>query len=282
MALKIAREVIGIVFAPPYSMHVLTCDHSGPSRSEAHDLLLSPLPNHGTLGEWPPGLYSFELVCRDVGRERGFNWAETLCNEALPLFSEEQKCQGGLLRGRILILAQMRRPCYSGYSLHGLAMRKGSKYWERLFGWEQFDLSAVVAPSPKKKEEEAKPQSSHSARPNRQLSPTPSLEEQWEAFVMKCVGTDAAQAPDWIKLAPALRNLRDPPLSSLHGKRYLDPKVDGGSACWKRADGGWPRKSIDWKYSPGKRGGGNAGQGGPIVVRKAFLKSVYVMQYARK
>ena len=45
MALKIAREVMCVFFAPPYSMQVLTSDYSGPSRSEAHDLLLSPLPN---------------------------------------------------------------------------------------------------------------------------------------------------------------------------------------------------------------------------------------------
>ena len=108
MALKIAREVMCVFFAPPYSMQVLTCDHSGPSRSEAHDLLLSPLPNASA---WTPGLYSLELVCRDVGRELGFNWAETLCNEALPLFSKEPTCQRGLLRGRILIMAQMNRPC---------------------------------------------------------------------------------------------------------------------------------------------------------------------------
>ena len=158
-------------------------------------------------------------------------------------------------------------------------MKKQSKYWERLFGWEQFDLSAVVAPRPK---EDAKPSSSYSVRPNRKLAPSPSLEEQWEAFMMKCVGTDSAHTPDWIKLAPALRKLQEPPLSSLHGKRYLDPKVGGESACCLRADGGWPRKGSDWNYSPCTRGGGNAGQGGPIFVRKALLKSVYVNRYARE
>ena len=70
MALKIAREVMCVFFAPPYSMQVLTCDHSGPSRSEAHDLLLSPLLNASA---WTPALYSLEVVCRDVGRELGFN-----------------------------------------------------------------------------------------------------------------------------------------------------------------------------------------------------------------
>ena len=142
-----------------------------------------------------------------------------------PLFPKEQTCQRGLVRGRILVMAQMNRPCYSGYSLHGLVMMKQSKYWERLFGWERFDLSAVVAPRPK---EDAKLSSPYNARPNRKLASAPSLEEQWEAFMMKCVGTDFAQALDWIKFAPALRTLQ---VSSLHGKRYLDPKVGGESKC---------------------------------------------------
>ena len=181
------------------------------------------------------------------------------------------------LIGPRLDLVDLGRPgSLSGYSLHGLAIRKDAKYWERLFGWELFDLSGVVAPLPL-------PLPKAAAKTTRRVSsPKPSVEEQWDAFLTKCVGTGGEQAPEWTKLAPALRALQDPPPSQTHGKRFLDPTVDGGSGCWKREDGGWPRKNTDWKYAPGKRGGGNPGSGGPIFVRKAFLKSVYVKQYARK
>ena len=155
-------------------------------------------------------------------------------------------------------------------------MKKDAKFGDALFGWDQFDLSSVVAPQPKARAIST----TASARPKRKAVPAPSLEEQWDAFMRKCVGTDAAQAPEWIKLAQALRQLEP---SSLHGRRYLDPSADAKKGtCWVREDGGWPRKNIDWKYRPGSRGGGNAGQGGPIFVRKTFLKAVYAYKYARK
>ena len=71
-------------------------------------------------------------------------------------------------------------------------MKKETQYWEEVSGWGSFDLSSVIAPRPKAKTMPPLP----SARPKRKALPPPSIEDQWDAFLMKCVGTDAAQAPD--------------------------------------------------------------------------------------
>ena len=300
LAIRISQGVLREFAKAPYSLQVLTTDHTGPSASEAHDLLLSAFPGRPASGygnsnarscDWPVGLYSLELVCREIQYEDKFAWAKTLCGEAKPLFEKEKQVRPDLWRGRILVLAQMDRPCHSkggDFALHALVLWKDAEYWERLFGWEKFDMHGVTAPAatspvlPVTPSEipnvaPAEGQEVTRAAPVRPMAPRLSKEDQWRQFLRDDLKY-GSQAPDWIKLVPALKALGE---KHRHAIRFLDPEVEGAK-IWAKTDGGIPEEDVDWKRmnGPGSGGGGAASSGGPLYVKKSFLKSVFFRKYA--
>ena len=99
-------------------------------------------------------------------------------------------------------------------------------------------------------------------------------EEQWAQLWKKL---RVADGDDWIQLPRFLPEVGE---VSKHVKRFVQP-AEESKKCWTRSDGGWPRHKTDWKHMcSGKKGGGNKGAGGPVHVRKAFLKHVFYSKCA--
>ena len=78
-------------------------------------------------------------------------------------------------------------------------------------------------------------------------------------------------------MAPALKELKrlghrvDPVVA----KRY----VHGDSSVrWKTREGGAPREGAHWKHGPGA-GRGAGSRRGPLLVRKFFLKDVWMRDF---
>ena len=299
LAIKVSQAVLREFTNPPYCLYVLTTDHTGPSSSESHDLLLSATPGRQvSIGsssnarsvDWPVGLYSLELVCREIMYEDKFSWAKTLCDEAKPMFEKEKQERPDLWRGRILVLAQMNRPCHSkggDFSLHSLVLWKDAEYWERLFGWDKFVLDAVIKPPTAPELEPVvspevvtfAPAAAAEVQPVASQPPVPSKEDQWRNFLREDLHY-REDAPEWIKLVPVLKALNE---KHRHAIRFLDPEVEGAK-IWAKSDGGIPEEDIEWKRmkGPGSGGGGAASSGGPLYVSHSFLKSVFFRKYARR
>ena len=192
------------------------------------------------------------------------------------MFRSEFDVSSSSLVARMLVLVEMTRPCHKGgFSIHALPKHGRNQRYMHLWGFDGFNLESLGDSGSHRAASTAQ------ATPRSQGPPLPSKEDQWQKFVQEDLGYNLDAPPKWMKFAPALKELER---SSKHGKRYLDPCSDGSAEkCWTRADGRWPVEGVDWQHMAGKgtKGGGNAGSGGPIFVRKAFLKSVYLRKYAR-
>ena len=272
MSIKISRAILSTFLQAPYQLEVLTTDHTGPTGKEAHDLLLST--RLGSASKLAPGLYSLECVCREVVSPRAFDWAGVLSSEAAELWHAEKHHNPWLWQGRILVLVQMTRPCHQGgFSLHGLLLRKGTDDWERLFGWAGFARKPLRG--------EAGPAASASASttpPAAAAAQRTSKAAQWQHVIRTLSGPTYAPllgADERVQLTTSLKLMGKP---SQQAKRY----VDGSSKnmAWVKSDGKKPARTQDWKHMAGRRGGGQAGSGGPIHCKVAFLKDVFMKHHA--
>ena len=161
LAIEIARHVLEKLEGAPLCLHVLTCDHTGPSGAEAHDLLMTPLRMAASNLE--RGLYSVESVCRVIGNTlcRTMNWAEVLCADAIANFHREFEHRPSLWKGRVLVLIQLGRgrdDKLRFVASHALLLLKdhfradsiqgehkfAAGQWTRLWGWQEFDLSRLL------------------------------------------------------------------------------------------------------------------------------------------
>ena len=278
-AIEISRGVLDKLRRGPYNLQVLTADHTGPSGKEAHDLLLATQGHlHSQLDE---GLYSLELVCREVKDPRAFDWAGELSREALPLWQAERPLSR-VLRGRILVLAQMTNPCHKGdFSLHGLLATGGSPQWERLFGWGGFSLRSISAASgvpaatlPSSASDSVAVARRGAPASASSSSPAPALSNNAKWTQLKAKLGSHGHA-GWYALTDFLVQVKE---HKGHSARFVCAK-EKGKRLWVLDGGRRPKVKQDWDKKPTKNGGGH---GGVIFCREKFLKDVFDKHYASK
>jgi hypothetical protein len=313
LAWRIATAVVDCLTGRPWFLQILRVDFQGSSgHPGSHDLVLTTSTvQRSELRNGATGyVYSLELKCRQVGSPIAFNWAETLATEARP-FWEAEKAQGAhLWGGRILILAQLGKPCHTEdgaglFSLHALVLYSGSTHWEKLFGWDSFDLPASIMGAnhaqlqPRRHQRlqqqpaEAAPAAALPDPPDPGPAPAPgpppppappaaaavpSREDQLDAVLNDAGYTSFSSAPTWLRLGTVLKHLPKGNPRTAH--RYVEQGE--GNVTWLLG-GTAPRKGIDWDHMRGDKGGGDKKTGhGPIHVKKAFLKRVYFARYAKQ
>lgn len=257
LALRVATEAVQRLQGPPYNLEVLSVDHSGPSSCPvAHDLLMCP--NMAGRSSLEQGVHSVELKCREVVSRTAFDWEWALTSEAMPLFAAEVAKDSRLIRSRVLVFAELPRPCLSGAppKLHGSILRAGHQSWERLWGWEGFRRPPALAKAPP----EAKPKPSPLA--------TLTAEQKWAILEAKL----SVQDGRWVRMATFLERVR---ISKSHPERYL---TAGHKKCWVLGRRRKPRPNKDFLKRKGHRGGGDGG--GIFYASLEFLKEVFVQFYA--
>ena len=265
LALKIFRSVLDRLQGRPLYCQIHTVDSPcGVSTfSGSHDLLVSPFPGLGS--RLKPGIYSVELKCREIQEKqpRTFKWQDTLQTEALPLFTAEATRDGNALRGRLLILVEMSKPCHTGpFDVHGALFDADRMGWQDVFGWSGFKRetsspSRLPLPVPK-------------ALPAPRPAPTP---RRSRAAGWGEVASTLPSLNGWVLLC---RFLKHPMINKPANQtmRYLT----GDLPCrWRSSTGGKPRKGMDWKYMkvPG-RGGGHGN--GAVHCHVDFLQHVFLAQ----
>ena len=257
LALRVATEAVQRLQGPPYNLVVLAADHSGPSSCPvAHDLLMCPsMVGRSSLEQ---GLHSVELRCREVVSRTAFDWEGVLTAEAVPLFAAEVNHDSRLIRSRVLVFAELPRPCLSGIppKLHGSILKAGHPSWERLWGWEGFRRLPALAKAPPK------------AKPKRTPLVILTAEQKWDILEGKL----SVQDGRWIKMATFLGQVR---ASKSHPERYLMP---GQGKCWVLGRSRKPRANKDFVKRKGHRGGGDGG--GIFYASREFLKEVFTQCYS--
>ena len=244
-----------------------TRDHTCAAEAHiAHDVLMAPrLSSTSCL---PSGTYSTEYRCRTVETKSAF-WFRTLTKEANALWLSELAASKGtneppsFLQGRILIFASFHK---NALSVHAAITFGSSASWRTLWGWEGFDgIPSQVSTTAKQTTAVKKT----SASPK-----TLTKDEQWAQLLKKF---RVADGDDWIQLPRFLPEVGE---VAKRVKRFVQP-AEESRKCWTRSDGGWPRHKTDWRHMcSGQKGGGNKGSGGPVHVRKAFLKHVFYSKHA--
>ena len=297
LGLKVVTESMTLLLQSPYNLEVCTADHSGASACQtSHDVLMAP--RLGAQSILPRGSYSVEYRCRQVEYKSRY-WWDTLTTEALPLWLAELAQAGGassppsFLQARILVFACLAYPdCHAKpHSLHACITYGDTRKWDPLWGWKGFgQIPVAIGPPPVRIEDFGAPVGEEirgpaSSKPDRQeparntggttAGPSVKLskEKQWARLVKKLGCVD----DDWIQLPPFLEEVGE---NGRHAKRFVKREKDSNK-CWHRLDGGYPRHLQDWRHMhSGKLGGGNKQSGGPIHVRKDFLKTVFLRKYA--
>ena len=226
-------------------------------------------PRMGSTSCLPCGTYSTEYRCRTVEKRTAY-WFRTLTKEANDLWWSELAASKGVnkppsfLQGRILIFASFHK---HALSVHAAITFGTSAIWRTLWGWEGFDgIPSQVSTLAKQ------------SAPAKKTSPSPKTltkDEQWAQLLKKM---KVADGDDWIQLPRFLPEVGE---VASHAKRYVQPAKESRK-CWTRSYGGWPRHMSDWRHMrSGQKGGANKGSGGPLHVRKAFLKHVFCSKYAQ-
>ena len=257
LALRAATEAVQRLQGPPCNLVVLAADHSGPSTCPvAHDLLMCPsMAGRSSLEQ---GVHSVELRCREVVSRAAFDWERVLTAEAVPLFAEEVAHDARLIRSRVLVFAELPRPCLSGIppKLHGSILRVGCLAWERLWGWEGFRRPPAFA------------KASSTAKPRSAPAAMLTAEQKWAILASK-LGTQDGR---WVRVATFLGQVR---VSKSHPERYL---TAGQKKCWVLGRSRKPRPSKDFMKKKGHRGGG--GGGGIFYASQECLKEVFEQYYS--
>ena len=291
LALEVANHVLDKLAAAPLSLHVLTCDHTGPSGAEAHDLLMAP--SRMVDSTLKRGLYSVECVCRRLKHNlcRTMNWAEVLCADAIANIHREFEHRPSMWRGRILVLIQLgrgREDKLRFVESHALLLSKedfrpesivgehkfAAGQWTHLWGWQGFDLSRLLrqgatasqidpgdaATTPSVIEPIAE-----TVAPVAQASvPELLAEDKWQILLTRV----PAQAT-WIEMPAFLKQVGE---SALHPKRFLEFTFEGSEQLWCVHD---RSAQINLDYS-------RMGRGGKYHGDAAFLKQVFLKYYASR
>jgi hypothetical protein len=265
LAIKMFRQVLGKLQGRPLFLQIHSVDHvcSAAAFNGSHDLLASPFP--GLDSRLSPGVYSVELRCREIveRQPRTFNWQDTLEEEALPLLTAELNRDTTALKGRMLILVEMNKPCHGGsFSVHGSLYATGGPRWTNLFGWSGFKRTRQEQPGAANSRQE-QPRASSQEQPR---APRPTRAAEWLQVVPKL-----RAASGWVVLSRFLKEVNKPSNQTM---RYLEGDRD---CMWKSATGRKPRRSIDWELIPVRGRGGGQGEGA-VHCHVDFLKHVFLTQ----
>ena len=291
LALEVANHVLDKLAAAPLSLHVLTCDHTGPSGAEAHDLLMSPARMADS--SLKRGLYSVECVCRNIKHNlcRTMNWAEVLCADAIANIHREFEHRPSMWRGRILVLIQLgrgREDKLRFVESHALLLSKedfrpesilgehnfAAGQWTHLWGWQGFDLSRLLKQDPRASQIEPadaattssviEPAAETVAPLVQPTEPELSAEEKWQILLTRV----PAQAT-WIEMPAFLKEVGE---SKLHPKRFLEPTMEGSEQLWY-VDNRYAQNNLDYT---------RMGRGGKYHGDTAFLKQVFFKYFAHR
>ncbi len=296
LALQVAKEVLEKFLAvPPYFFQVLSCDHAAGSKtSVAHDMIFASLP-FGPCFKEGAGRYSLELVCRSLYAPKHFPMIP-LCQETFAPYDVEGMHEQPGWRGRILVLAEMDHPDIhklGRFVLHGMARFHKRPFWEVLFGFGRYSLPVeligpeafalraqerqqAVGPQPQPPPQQQAPVVGAAA-----VAGAPSRDARWSLFLERL--GHPLQGEAWVKLASALKELeRDGHnVDPSQAKRYISGRR---SMRWSTSSGHAPAEGREWKHlvAAGRSKGRGAGSGeGPLMVKKSFLKSVWMQKFSR-
>ena len=140
LALDITKQIVRKLEGPLLDLECLAADHVNDTclvrgSTIAHDLIAKFRSPQGR------GLVSVEIKLREVQQRKPhhFNWQDTLEAEARPLWDAELAMNRRYWHSRILVLAELGRPCHT-QGLQGLHMSriKTTGDWETLCGWHGF------------------------------------------------------------------------------------------------------------------------------------------------
>ena len=279
-AISICAAAVKKLAGPPWHLQVLAADHAGPAGT-AHDMLMSPMSWYGLKSCLQDGLYSVEIKCREFTRPDLFDWQGVLTSEAVPLWEQERSlaAEAHHLKGRLLLLVQLEKPCPRGdFHLHcSMLKNRAHATWEPLFGWAGFQRSAPCArpaPPPSPAAGSAGPRALSAEQPpaarSRPVTSVRDPEKAWKEFLKKVGACDEGS---WVNLTTFLRYVKDP---AHRPKRYVDGDTKRTWLTGPRRNRA-PQIKRDWDYIKTADGGG-AGAG-VLHGKVSFLNDVYMAYY---